>query len=182
MIKIHWKCFHAFYNSGQESGLRIYSSSAFVPIYILPEPRSPPTFPTAHNQITLCLTLAFSDVQRSLILLSSLYRYFPPSLVHRLVVIVPDQHYYLFSPWFHSSLPFPTLLLKDSDLFSDAESFEITRRGWSNYAVQMALKLLVSKVITTEFYLTLDADVILTRPVGIEDLIRGGKGAFSDER
>ena len=40
----------------------------------------------------------------------------------------------------------------------------------------MAIKLLAAKIIDTEFYLTLDADVILTRPFQLKNLFLFTKG------
>lgn len=53
---------------------------------------------------------------------------------------------------------------------------------WSKYALQMALKLLVSSLIRTEYYLTLDADILCSK-VGLseEDLLPLGKGNYVPE-
>ena len=40
----------------------------------------------------------------------------------------------------------------------------------------MAIKLLAAKIIDTEFYLTLDADVILTRPFQLKNLFISTEG------
>lgn len=49
---------------------------------------------------------------------------------------------------------------------------------------QMALKLLVSRVVETEFYVTLDADVLAAGAVTHRDLVTAeeGRAVFVDER
>ena len=41
---------------------------------------------------------------------------------------------------------------------------------WDTYAVAMALKLLVASIVTTDYYITLDADVLVTKRFGPRDL------------
>jgi len=41
---------------------------------------------------------------------------------------------------------------------------------WDTYAVAMALKLLVATIVTTDYYVTLDADVLVTKRFGPRDL------------
>lgn len=53
---------------------------------------------------------------------------------------------------------------------------------WSKYALQMALKLLVSSLIRTEYYLTLDADILCSKAgLSEEDLLPEGKGNYVPE-
>lgn len=53
---------------------------------------------------------------------------------------------------------------------------------WSKYALQMALKLLVSSLIRTEYYLTLDADILCSKAgLSEEDLLPQGKGNYVPE-
>jgi len=49
------------------------------------------------------------------------------------------------------------------------------------YALQMALKLLVARIVRTDYYVTLDADVIATGPVCAEALLPGGRAAYAAE-
>ena len=61
-------------------------------------------------------------------------------------------------------------------------------QGWmqdddiSPYAKQMALKLLVAQAIETEYYLTLDADVLALRHMDYDDVIMGHKALYINER
>ena len=45
----------------------------------------------------------------------------------------------------------------------------------------MSLKLLVSSIIETEYYLTLDSDVLLHSPISPQSFVRGGRAIFDLE-
>ena len=45
----------------------------------------------------------------------------------------------------------------------------------------MLVKLAAAVLVETPFYVTLDADVLLTRPTRFEDLVAGGKGLFQPD-
>lgn len=47
--------------------------------------------------------------------------------------------------------------------------------------MQMLLKLAVAKELSTEFYVTLDCDVLLTQPLAFSDLVRNGRGVILGE-
>ena len=58
----------------------------------------------------------------------------------------------------------------------------VVKPWWDTNALQMALKLLASSLVSTDFYLTLDADVLCTKEVlSEEDLLPQGKGNFVPE-
>lgn len=46
----------------------------------------------------------------------------------------------------------------------------------SGWFIQQLVKLSIARVVSTPFYLTLDADVICVKRVGIRDLVRDGRG------
>lgn len=43
--------------------------------------------------------------------------------------------------------------------------------SWNKYALQMAIKLKVSKIVNTEFYVTLDADVLVANNLVVSDFV-----------
>jgi len=49
------------------------------------------------------------------------------------------------------------------------------RQGLAGWYVQQLIKLAAADLVETEFYLTLDADVICTRPVRYGDLVKDGR-------
>jgi hypothetical protein len=50
-------------------------------------------------------------------------------------------------------------------------SFPVLNKGWFR---QQLLKLAIAREIATDFYMTLDSDVVFTRPFSAHDLIRAG--------
>jgi hypothetical protein len=120
------------------------------------------------------------DAPRALLLFASLSRFLPPSSVHHLYIITPDTHAFALSPFCHMS-PYPCTVLPESTLLLPAPN--ATHSHWEGYAVQMALKLLASRHVATEYYITLDADVLACGPIGHADLVNEkGKARFVDER
>jgi hypothetical protein len=51
-------------------------------------------------------------------------------------------------------------------------SFPVLNRGWIR---QQLLKLAIASHVTTDFYMTLDSDVLFTQPFSSRDLIHGGR-------
>jgi hypothetical protein len=58
-------------------------------------------------------------------------------------------------------------------LLFDLEETTAGSFSWDTYSVAMALKLLSAKLVSTEFYLTLDADLVCTRRFHPKDLFVG---------
>lgn len=67
------------------------------------------------------------------------------------------------------------LLGMDSSLLPDAPS------GLTGWYLQQVLKLLASYLVATDFYVTLDSDVVLVRNCAIYDLIRNGRSFVNVE-
>ena len=135
--------------------------------------------------LTLALNLVLSDVPRALLLLSTLPYHLTSPPIKRLLLIVPDHHYHAFTPLYSHGLlanHYPTTIIPESLLLH-----RYPNPSWDTYAIQMALKLLVSTVVDTDYYLTLDADVLAVGPLpGLEELLLPSgtnKGAvYVDER
>jgi hypothetical protein len=71
----------------------------------------------------------------------------------------------------NSSLTIPLRMIPESSLFSDPKLFHKNKNNAYSYSIQMAIKLLIAKVVKTQFYLTLDADVILLRPSKLHEIL-----------
>lgn len=65
-------------------------------------------------------------------------------------------------------------LSKEASVTARKESAHLGGRGFG-YRVQMLLKLGVARIVPTDFYITLDSDVLLTQPLEYADLFREGK-------
>lgn len=120
------------------------------------------------NMITLVLPVTSDDVSRCVVLFNSLLLV-PKGVVFEMLIYVPDNQYDLIKQALEglvSNLNFTANIISESHLFQ--------RKKQPNaypYAIQMAIKLLVSRVVKTSYYLTLDADVILLRPLSIDQML-----------
>ena len=143
------------------------------------------------EQITLVLPLTFNDVTRSFVLLDSLHLLDNPPphsststvpLVREMIIMVPPAELAAVQSllWRVSqSLPFPVRIVSERELL---DPHHIHTTGSYPYAIQMALKLLVSEWITTPFYLTLDADVVLLRTIKYRDMVDNqGRALYEHE-
>jgi len=119
--------------------------------------------------LTIALNLVINDVPRVLLLLSTLPHYLPSPPVKRLLLVVPDHHYPTLSTLISHGLLadcYPTTIIRESILLH-----HMPPPSWDKYAIQMALKLLVSTMVDTDYYLTLDADVIAVGPLpGLQEI------------
>jgi hypothetical protein len=125
-----------------------------------------------HQLLTLVLPLTLDDVPRAVTLISSLYN-IGSEVVAELLVIVPDLQLRVVGSLVtalcqDTGLLFPCSIFAESLFFSTFESYTGQVHG---YAVQMAIKILVSSMIKTQFYLTLDADLVLLRPFSLSDVL-----------
>lgn len=116
--------------------------------------------------VTAVLTLTLVDAARALVLLGTLRGDVD------LLIVAPDNDVFALE-----ALRGPRRrLVAESTLFENA----IDAR-WPTYALQMALKLLVAPFIETDFYVTLDADVVATRLFESDALFVDGRAAFTPE-
>ena len=161
--------------------------------------------------LTAVLTASLEDsrgLPRLPCLLTSLARFATNDTFVKLVVVVPDTQKAIFyralvlgknaelEKFFTTrelripSLPFPVEVIGDSSLLSASRTrFNELMPGQERkpqgrgvgYRLQMLLKLGVAQVIDTEYYITLDLDVFMTRPTAAADLVVGGKGIIQGE-
>ena len=98
----------------------------------------------------------------------------------QLILVVPDAHAFAFEAVFARPASSAALsrrrVVPESSLFA---SFQGAR--WDTYALQMALKLLVARIVRTDYYVTFDADVVATGPLCLGALLPAGKGAYTPE-
>ena len=118
--------------------------------------------------ISLVLPVTLDDLSRCAILLKSL-SLIAVGEVAEMYIFVPDRQRSIMEAalsGFFDALSFNISIIAESALFyhkSKADSFP--------YAIQMAIKLLAAKRIKTEYYLTLDADMVLLQPLRVDNII-----------
>ena len=146
------------------------------------------------NKLDACLPLIMRDHERFQLLDQSLRSNFHD--INRCWVIVPDREY----PEMRGLLKAPYEVIPESELIPELRRYRFIRRvmygrlrrmfwpatrlGRFNLAgwyVQQLLKLAIAERIETEFYLTLDADVLCIKPTQYDDLIKEGRALVTTE-
>ena len=150
-----------------------------------PAPSPPPHQERMEGKlITLALNLILEDTPRALLLFSSLHQFFNFDHVHQFLIIVPDHHYMPMHLLLQNMTRLKAVVVPESHLFALAGVG--SGKGpldADGYAKQMTLKLLVAQMIETEYYLTLDADVLaLKAAMGFDDLVMDQKAMYINER
>ncbi|MEQ1729828.1 MAG: DUF6492 family protein [Vicinamibacterales bacterium] len=116
-----------------------------------------------------------SDLHRFLALgLPSLHRFFDQSLVRELLVISPDEDVPAIAAALKRHCRYPHRVVSDGTLLPLLRQV----RGWHK---QQIAKLAVSALITTPWYLTLDADVVCVRPMDEAFLFPAGRAIWQHE-
>ena len=134
-----------------------------------------------NSQISLVLPLTLKDASRAMLLFSTLRTFMKAKDIRELLVIAPEKEIPAFA-WLRdaSNLPsFPIRVVDESSLFEAGVLNERPRP--EGYAIQMAIKILVADLVTTPFYLTLDADVLVAAPTSYPDLIVNGRARYNPE-
>ena len=123
---------------------------------------------TENRQLDAVLPLIFDDYQRFRILDASLKKFLKD--LRKLFIIVPDREVEKFQ-----------LKIKDNDYKIVPETAvvpEFKLRWFRNYPgwnKQQLIKLAAAEIVETDFYLTLDADIICVRPTNCDDLVKDGR-------
>ncbi|HTV24200.1 MAG TPA: DUF6492 family protein [Polyangiaceae bacterium] len=116
------------------------------------------------------------DQRRMGIALASLARYLDPESVGRLLVVVPDGvslDTFRVETWDGQPLPFQTVVRHDRDILG----VNPWRRRVGSWFTQQFVKLGAAEHLESDFFVTLDADVLLTRPTRFTDLIVDGRAS-----
>lgn len=148
----------------------------------------------------LVATMRPNDGPRAVALLASMRRFLDPkaSAVHALVVIVPNAEL----TWWrlaaqalrgggeHGEVFFEVRVVAEDDVLptptarlrvAAPKANQRESRG-AGYRVQMLLKLAVAaNHVHTDFYVTLDCDVLLAKPLKLGTLVRAGKALTQGE-
>jgi hypothetical protein len=133
-----------------------------------------------NKQLTMVLTLTLNDLARAVILIESISYHFPYNVsscpILELLIIAPNDHVDVLGAVFSgysSELCFPISVIEESSLFglTNSDCKRSVDQLASKYALQMAIKLLVSKRIKTTYFITLDADIVMLESFQYNDLI-----------
>ena len=137
------------------------------------------------DEVTLVLLATLADLGHASMLLASLGRWLdtsPGAGVREFVLVTPDADVVAWDSVLAAALPrgLSARLLRDSALLSGLGPNAGASARAPGYASQMLLKLLVARYVASEFYLVLDADVVLAGPLHARrDLLGSAHGEGS---
>jgi hypothetical protein len=114
------------------------------------------------DKVTLVLPLVLNDLPRAALLLSSLRMTSAKAIAELIVLTRPLEQDVLCGALqgmvSQFEIQYPLRCLPESSLLPPNSKYP-------GYGVQMALKLLVAKLVQTDFYITLDADLLCLHPM-----------------
>eukprot|EP01036_Dinobryon_divergens_P027144 gene27144-35868_t len=132
------------------------------------------------SKITLVLPLTLDDISRFLILINSLCK-ISDDEVEELLIFVPEKQFNILNSTIKGAsnqVRFPCNVFSEQILFEGKYHIKPTT---FTYGLQMAIKLLAAKMVTTDFYLTLDADVVLLQPFTMAQIVHRRRAIYENE-
>jgi hypothetical protein len=115
------------------------------------------------------LPVTLGDLERARLLLRSLRRH--ASGLRTLWVVTPASDAHTAEEHLGRELaPSVMRVISETDVVPELRQFRM--RGW---LTQQIVKLAMAERVESDFYLTLDADVVCTRPVTLDRLVRDGR-------
>jgi hypothetical protein len=107
--------------------------------------------------------------------LKSFRKFLDLSILQDFFIVASRQDIDLIQPELSSSYPeFPFVFVVEDELCPSISA----GAGWTK---QMILKLAVASLVTTDYFLTLDTDVFLTKTLSASDLLQDGKLVYQKE-
>ena len=111
------------------------------------------------------------DLRRTDILMSSLSEFLAPKTLTTFLVVTPGAEVAAVKDYLSCWSSLPIEVMAEEDLVPELVRYA-GLRGWRK---QQLVKLASSRVLSSEFCLTFDADVFSTRPTSLQELLPGGK-------
>ena len=125
---------------------------------------------TTASKIDAIVPITLKDYSR-FVILDRTIRHFCKDLFNIIWVVVPDRDLKEIKAQVKDTM---YRVISDSDLVPEFKLFP-NRGGWFN---QQLIKLAIASRVETDFYLTLDADVICVRPTCFSDLVKDGRAVY----
>jgi hypothetical protein len=117
------------------------------------------------------------DLQRAELLFESLRRFAPSDLFTRTLVVTPPEEVDFTRSILVAWPELRPEFIAETDLVPEFQRYS----GISGWTKQQLLKLAASRHIETDYYLTLDADIVCTHSIDRELLLPGGRGLMQAE-
>ena len=110
------------------------------------------------------------DLHRTDVLMASVSAFFEPELLSTFLVVSPAQELNAVSEYLSQWHSLPVEVMAEEDLVPELRRYP-KLRGWRK---QQLVKLAASRVLTSDYCLTFDADVFSTCPTRRSDLLPRG--------
>ena len=121
---------------------------------------------TEIQKLDAVLPLKYKDCKRFRILDASLQKFMKD--LGRLFIIVPDKELTKFQSKIDDD---HYVIIPETSLVPEFKLF----KGYPGWNKQQLIKLAAATIVETDFYLTLDADIICVRPTSFSDLVKNGR-------
>jgi hypothetical protein len=116
-------------------------------------------------------------------MLKSFFKGFDPGAIEAFVVICPDKEYIAVRQIVEEAVPNNRIsvveVVAESSLFSMCGLDSSEMAGLSGWQIQQIIKLCFARVCKTDFYLTIDSDIVLIQATGLGDLFPDGTKALA---
>lgn len=144
---------------------------------------------TNQDKITVVISIVSYDFSRlSTFIFSLVGKPLLNYMIHSLIIITPYESIELAEAFIKElpyKLRFPIYLYKDSDILGVSDRTVSIWKGAEfnidRHAIKIALNLLVSVYIQTDFYLVLDSAVVVLRDFSFDDIIEQGRAIYNKE-
>lgn len=125
---------------------------------------------SASSKLDAVVPITLKDYGRFVILERTIH-HFCKDLFNTIWVVVPDRDLKEIKDRIKDPI---YCIISDSELIPEFKLFP-NRGGWFN---QQLIKLAIASRVETDFYITLDADVICVRSIDFSDLIKDGQAVY----
>ena len=119
------------------------------------------------------------DPGRCHILLTSLATFAPDDMFEDIFVVVPARERAHAEALRRDWQSLPLIVIDEEEILPTFRDHPLTlNAGWYR---QQLVKLCAANLSKTEFFITFDSDVILTKPICVADIVRDGKALLEPE-
>jgi len=147
--------------------------------------------PTLENRLTFVLTLALSDtgrddqdLERFRLLLDTFDRFFDKRFLEQFIIVTPRHDEASIRKALGTRIDTANIsILDENDVCPEFYRDPVTTSTWPNpnkgWYKQQLIKLAIGKHVRTNFYMTLDSDVLFVTDFDTHSLIRNGKATLN---
>ena len=144
-------------------------------------------------KLTFVFTLALSetgrddnDLERAGLMLSSFFKFFDEKQLSELIIVTPSRDVELVKSTIYSKFNSQKLRILNENIIcpeflsnpDTSNTWPKSNMGWYR---QQLIKLAICKQVKTPFYMTIDSDVIFTKPFSVQSLFIGEQAVLNTQ-